>query len=437
MKPRSVNLLWLLVVNLVYACALPFFLIMYVPQALFRKKYRHRFWERWGIGGNFLPGRKRLWIHAISVGEVEAARTFVPALAAAFPDAGVVLSTTTMTGRERATQLFPGRPVFYLPFDFAPCVLLALLRVKPSAIVQVEPEWWPNLFMLSALLRRPIACVNVRLTEKGHRGYKRIPTLMANVFNVTRVIGVQADVYGQRLIELGADPGRVRVTGQMKHDGVVFADTAAGSAELAREMKIDPREPVVVAASTAPGEDEIVLAAYQEVLRRAATVRLVIVPRRPENFDAAAAAILKAGCGLVRRSKPGEIEGEPGQTIVMLGDSMGELMKWYGRANVVFVGRSLVPLGGSNPMEPGSIGKAILWGPHMFNFPIEAAEFEKVGAARQVADAPALAAAILDLLAHPDRRRQMGSAAREAIRKMQGATARNIIMVREALAEDS
>jgi 3-deoxy-D-manno-octulosonic-acid transferase len=436
MKPKPVNFLWLALVNFTYLLAILFGWIVYLPLLVFRKKTRHNFWERWGFGPAFPAGRKRLWIHAISVGEVEAARTFLPALAAAFPDAGIVFSTTTMTGRERAHQLFPGRPIFYLPFDFAPCVLLTLFRVKPTAIIQVESEWWPNFFLISSILKRPIVCVNVRLTEKGQKGYKRIPTLMANVFNSTRAIGVQADVYGRRLIELGTDPERLRVTGQMKHDGVAFTDTVPGAAELAREMKIDPREPVIVAGSTAPEELAILLASYHEIRAKAPSVRLVIVPRRPENFDSAAETILKAGCGLIRRSKPDEIQGEPGQPIVLLGDTMGELMKWYGRANVVFIGRSLVPLGGSNPMEPGSIGKAILWGPHMFNFPVEAAAFEAAGAARQVTDAATMTAAIIDLLAHVDVRRRMGDAARETIRTMQGATARSILFVREALAEE-
>jgi 3-deoxy-D-manno-octulosonic-acid transferase len=219
----------------------------------------------------------------------------------------------------------------------------------------------------------------------------------------------------------------------MKHDGLAFADTVEGAAELARDVKIERGESVLVAGSTAPGEDEIILAAYREARRAFPRLRLVLVPRRPENFDAAAKAVLAVGCGVVRRSRSVEWQGPKLLPPIILGDTMGELMKWYALADLVFVGRSLVPLGGSNPMEPGSLGKPLLWGPHMFNFPIEAPAFVEAGAAREVASATDLAAAIVDLLTHGERRRQMGASARATIRGMQGATARNIALVREVL----
>ena len=478
MKRLCLNLGWFLVVNLFYALAALVGWPVYLFFLLTRRKYRSRCWERWGFvpvlperrepgTGNREPGRtrrlqrrergpgtrepgkkketkkeapstgagKRLWVHAISVGEVEAARTFLPALAEAFPDHPIVLSTTTMTGRERAMKLFPGTPVFHFPLDFWPCVALALRRVGPAAFIQVESEWWPNFFLMAARQGIPVACVNVRITEKGHRGYGRIRPLMRAVFNSTRAIGVQAEVYRERFLSLGADPQRLHVTGQMKHDTVTFADAVAGADDLAREMGLAPDETVLVAGSTGPGEEETLLAAYHEARRSQPHLRLVLVPRRPESFAAAAEAILRAGFGLVRRSKPAERQGPQDAPPVLLGDTMGEMMKWYGRADLVFVGRSLVPLGGSNPMEPGALGRPLLWGPHMFNFPIEAPALVEAGAAREVRDAASLAAAILDLLTHAEKRRQMGEAARATIRGMQGATARNIELVRSVLSD--
>jgi len=452
------NLGWLLLVNLVYALAALVAWPVYLFLLATRKKYRSRCWERWGIVPNFAKRReqgtgnrepekklqtaapttrqsKRLWVHAISVGEVEAARTFVPALAEAFPDHEIVLSTTTMTGHERALKLFPGRPVFHFPLDLWPCVALALRRVRPAAVIQVESEWWPNFFLMAARRGIPVACVNVRITERGQRGYGRIRPLMRAVFNSTRAIGVQAEVYRKRFLSLGAAPECLHVTGQMKHDTVTFADTAADADDLAREMNLVADETVLVAGSTGPGEEETLLAAYREVRQADPHLRLVLVPRRPENFEAAAEAVLKAGFGLVRRSKPAEPQGPKEDPPVLLGDTMGEMMTWYGRADLVFVGRSLVPLGGSNPMEPGALGRPLLWGPHMFNFPIEAPALVQAGAAREVTDAASLAAAILDLLTHPGKRRQMGEAARATIRRMQGATARNVDLLRSVLSD--
>jgi len=433
MKRRPYNLVRLIIVNAVYAVASLVVWPIYLLLLATRRKYRLRVWERWGLVPRFTKGRKRFWVHAISVGEVEAARTFVPALAEAYPDAEIVLSTTTMTGRERAAKLFPGRPLFHFPLDLAPCVLLALWRVRPTAIIQVESEWWPNFFLLAHLAGIPVAAVNVRITKKSHRRYCIIRGLMRAVLRSTVGIGTQAELYRERLEDLGADPDRIRVTGQMKHDGVEFADTVPGAEDVAREMRLTTGESVIVAGSTGPGEEEIIVRAYKDARRAFPRMRLVLVPRRPENFEAAAQAVLAADMGVIRRSRTVEWQGPKILPPVILGDTMGELMKWYALADIVFVGRSLVPLGGSNPMEPGALGKPLLWGPHMFNFPVEAPALVEAGAAREVETAADLAAAVIGLLTHSDQRRQMGAAARATIRTMQGATARNIDLVREIL----
>ena len=437
MKRSLSNLGWRLLVNAVYLLAALAGWPVYLFLLATRKKYRSRWWQRWGFLPRFRPGRRRFWVHAISVGEVEAARTFLPALAQAFPDAEIILSTTTMTGRERAAKLYPGVPLVHFPLDLAPCVALALARVRPTAVIQVESEWWPNFFFMAQARGIPVLCVNVRITERACRGYGRIRRLMAAVFNSCQAIGVQAEVYRERLIGLGARPALLHVTGQMKHDTVTFADTVAGADVLAREMRLEPEEKVIVAGSTGPGEEETLLAAYREARRAFPRLRLVIVPRRPENFEAAAEAILKADCGVIRRSRTVEWQGTKLLPPVILGDTMGELMKWYALADIVFIGRTLTPLGGSNPMEPGSLGKALVWGPEMFNFPVESAALVQAGAARMVRNAHEMAAAFVDLLTHPERRRQMGEVSRATIRRMQGATARNIDLVRQVLESSS
>ena len=424
---------WLILVNAVYALAALVGWPVYLALLALRPKYRRQCWERWGFVPRLAPAAQRFWVHAISVGEVEAARTFIPALAEAFPDADIVLSTTTRTGRERAERLFPGRRIFHFPLDLAPCVLLALHRIRPTAIIQVESEWWPNFFLLARRRGLPVFVVNLRMTERSHRRYLRIRGLMRAVVSTCAAVATQAPVYTERLVGLGADPERVRVTGQMKHDAVEFADAVPGAEDLRRESSLEPGAPVLVAGSTAPGEEAILLEAFRAVRERRPAARLVIVPRRPENFDAAAAVILIAGFSVLRRST-GETTGPTPPAPVILGDTMGDLMKWYALADVVIVGRSFAPLGGSNPMEPGSLAKPLLWGPYMFNFAVEAREMLSAGAARQAADLPALAQALEELLTHADRRREMGEAARTVIRRLQGATRRNVDLVRETLA---
>ena len=443
MAPDRPNLLSVLTVNAAYAGAAAVGWPYYLYLLATRPKYRAHMGERWGLVPRLAPATQRFWVHAISVGEVEAARTFVPALREAYPEAEIVLSTTTLTGRERARERFPGLRVFHFPLDLWPCVAAAFRRVRPTAMIQVESEWWPNFFFTAARRGVPVVCVNVRLTERGARGYRRMRPIMRQVLGCCSRIGVQADLYRDRLVSLGADPARIRVTGQMKHDGVTFADTVEGADRLAREAGLSPDEPVLVAGSTGPGEEEPLLAAYRRLRRDGSGLRLVIVPRRPENFEAAAEAIRLAGLPLIRRSE--QVAGvatsgsasrakTTAEPPVVLGDTMGELMQWYALADVAFVGRSLVSIGGSNPMEPGSLAKPMVWGPEMFNFPVEAPALVAAGAARQVTGADDLADTISDLLTRPETRRQMGRAARETIRSMQGATARNIDLIREVLA---
>ena len=435
------NLLSMLTVNAAYAGASAVGWPYYLYLLAAHRKYRANMGERWGLVPRFDPGRPRFWVHAISVGEVEAARTFVPALRQAYPEAEVVVSTTTLTGRQRARERLPDVPVFHFPLDLWPCVASAFRRVRPTAVIQVESEWWPNFFFAAARRGVPVVCVNVRLTEHGARGYRRIRPIMRQVFGCCSAVGVQAEVYRDRLVALGADPERIRVTGQMKHDGVTFADTVEGADRLGRDAGLAPDEPVLVAGSTGPGEEEPLLAAYRRVRQEGIALRLVIVPRRPESFEGAAEAIRAAGLPLLRRSEQVDggvaAQGASGhadagdEPPVILGDTMGELMQWYALADVVFVGRSLVPIGGSNPMEPGSLAKPMLWGPEMFNFSVEAPALVAAGAAREVAGANDLAGALKYLLTRPDTCRQMGQAARDTIARMQGATARNVNLVRE------
>jgi len=434
MKRPWTNLPWLVPLNVFYGVMMligwPYYLFLLATRA----KYRAHLLERWGLAPKFARGKKCLWVHAISVGEAEAARTFLPALREAFPDAEVVFSTTTLTGRERARKLFPDIPVFHFPLDLALPVILALARVRPTAVIQVESEWWPMFFWIAQLFGIPVLCVNVRITEKAERGYSWVRRPMAATFNAAVAIGVQAEVYAARLRRLGCHAGRIRVTGQMKHDVVTFLDSVPGADAVAREVGLRPEEAVLVAASTAPEETGTLLAAYRIARRTHGELRLVIVPRRPESFDATAAAIRAAGLPVVRRSRPGQVDGAAAaEPPVILGDTMGEMMKWYALARIIFVGRSLVHLGGSNPMEPGALARPLLWGPEMFNFPVEGPALVEAGAARVVRDAAEMAAAVEELLTRPDLCRQMGEAARATIRGMQGATARSIELVRQTL----
>ncbi|HOI53749.1 MAG TPA: 3-deoxy-D-manno-octulosonic acid transferase [Phycisphaerae bacterium] len=414
--------------GLLVLLAWPVLLVLF----LCKRKWREGLRERMGGVPSLAAHPLRIWVHAISVGETEAARSLVPALRERFPEAEIVFSTTTRTGRQRAAKLFPELPLFHYPMDFPWSVHMTLGRIEPTMVVEVEPEWWPDFLFTAARRRIPVVAVNVRITEKAVRGYGRIRGLVGRMINCMTVIGVQNDEYAARLRGLGADADRIAVTGQMKYDNVTF-DRVAGADALAADLGLRPGERVIVAGSTGPGEEATLLDAFAAVRAAAPGVRLAIVPRKPERFDEVAQLIAARGYRLVRRS---ETTGRPAAAdaeAILLGDTMGELMKFYQIGCLAFIGRSLIPLGGSNPIDPASLGLPLVFGPHMFNFPEAEELFVRGGAARIATDAKSLAQTLSEVLQSPEQLAAMGRRAREAIGSRQGATARNVDLIARAL----
>ncbi len=435
-----------------------------LPFLLLKDKWRPGLAERFGFVPRLPPHPLRIWIHAISVGECEAALPLVAVLRKKFPDAELVISTTTRTGRARAAKLFPGLTLFHYPFDCPWAVRRSFRRIRPALIVEVEPEWWPSFLFIAARRRIPLAAVNVRITEKSLRGYLRVRPLAAAMINAASLVAVQNDQYRDRLLTLGVDPGRLVVTGQMKYDNIT-GDPVPGAPDLARDlglsyssMGVSPMSPtgilpvaavssvstseeiLLVAGSTGPGEEEILLDAYAALKPRFPALRLALVPRKPERFDEVARLIAARDFPLLRRSETKSnnvggmaARGHASTAPVILGDTMGELMKFYQLARIAFIGRSLIPLGGSNPIDPASLGLPLLFGPHMFNFPESHELFLASGAARVVTDADSLAAALDDLLQSPQRLTELGRLAREAVLQRRGATDRNLALLSDLL----
>jgi len=408
----------------------PVLLVMFLS----KRKWREGLRERMGFVPKLPPHPLRIWVHAISVGETEAARSLVPALKKQFPDAELVFSTTTRTGRERAVKMFPNLTLFHYPLDFPWAVHMALSRIRPAVIVEVEPEWWPNFLLTAARRRIPVVAVNVRITEKAIGGYRRIGRLIRRMINSMTVIGVQNAEYRRRLRSLGGDPERIVITGQMKYDNVTFG-RVPGAEELARDLGLNENdsERLIVAGSTGPGEEGMLLEAFRPLKAEMPELRLAIVPRRPERFDDVARLINDGGFRAIRRSETKSKPAQADPEAIILGDTMGELMKFYQLGCCAFIGRSLIPLGGSNPIDPASLGLPLVFGPHMFNFP-EAEELFVCGdAARVVTDTNTLAETLMELLQSPETLKAMGERACQAVRRRQGATAANVELVARAL----
>ncbi len=362
-----------------------------------------------------------IWVHAVSVGETLAAAPLIRHLRTHHPHATLLVTTTTPTGSQRVRALFgTGVAHCYAPYDFPDAVARFLRRVQPALLVIMETELWPNLLHACAARGIPVVLANARLSARSARGYAKVKLLTAPMLRVLTRVAAQTSVDGQRLLALGLAPDKLRITGNLKFDLDLSPELRARAAALHTAWAGSGPRPVWLAASTHAGEDEPILAAHAEILRVLPAALLVLVPRHPERFAAVEVACRRAGFTTRRRSEAGVVAPE---TQVLLGDTMGELLMFCGAADVVFVGGSLVPVGGHNLIEPAAWGRPVLAGPHLFNFAEAAALLLNAGGLR-VCSAAELASAVIELLTEPDHRATIGAAARAVAEANRGALAR-------------
>jgi 3-deoxy-D-manno-octulosonic-acid transferase len=366
------------------------------------------------------------------VGEVLASRTLVAGIRESMPGWDVAISTTTRSGQEVARRTFPDLFVFYFPLDFSLSTARVLDRVRPAAVVLLELEIWPN-FLLSTNRRGiPVFLVNGRITEKSVRGYRWLQRLIPEPLDRIGLYAVQTPVYRDRFLALGVPPGRVFVTGSMKLDTVDTEGAEALRSEFAGILRLSPGDWVLIAGSTHEDEEEAALSAFRAVAERDPRARLVLAPRHLERLGAVEAAVRAAGFRPVRRTALRAGSGAGAEPVVVL-DTMGELRSVYAAADVVFVGGSLVPHGGQNVLEPAGLGKAVLTGPHTWNFEEVVEALASAGGIEVVQDAAALRDAVVRLHGDRGEAARRGAAAREAVLRGKGATKRTLDLVRARL----
>jgi 3-deoxy-D-manno-octulosonic-acid transferase len=370
------------------------------------------------------------------VGEVLAAPTLVAAIRAAMPDWEVVVSTTTRSGQEVARRTFPDLRVFYFPLDFSLSTDRVLDRMRPDAVLLLELEIWPNFLLSTSRRGIPVFLVNGRITERSVRGYRWLQRVIPEPLDRIALYAVQSPLYRDRFLGLGIPPERVFVTGTLKFDTVDVEGAEANRAEFARVLGVSRDDWVLVAGSTHEGEEEAVLAAFRAVASRVPVpggggARLVLAPRHVERVAAVEATVRAAGLEPVRRTALPAGGPNPGAVVVL--DTMGELRALYAVADAVFVGGSLVPHGGQNPMEPAGLGKPVLTGPHTWNFDEVVEALAAGGGLEVVGDGAALGAAVLRL--HRDRAgaARRGAAAREVVLRNRGATRRTLDLLRSRI----
>lgn len=410
--------------GLLLAPVLPLFFLW---RGLREPGYRRHIGERYGFGPPVPPGG--VWVHGVSAGEVQVACALLKALHARHPGLPLLVTTTTPIGRARAQALLGDTTTIrYAPLDLPFVVARFLARARPRALVIVETELWPNLFRECRRRGVPLVLASARVSARSVQRYRRFASLFGDALAHDVSIGAQSDADAQRFVEIGADPARVRVAGNLKFDFALPADVPARAARL-RERLGDGR-PVWVAGSTHEGEEDVLLAAHERIRRVHADALLVLVPRRPERFEAVAAALRRRGIATVRRSSGEAVRLD---TAVLLVDVLGELLPFYGAGDVAFVGGSLVPVGGHNLLEPAALAKPILSGPHTQNAVGIADLFLQAGAAHTVHDDEQLAARVTAYMTDPASAARDGRAALAAMEANRGALARVVEIVEPLL----
>lgn len=403
------------------ALLLPYWLWK-LPQA---PRYRAGIWQRLGFGPVLPPGR-RLWIHCASVGEASIPRALVAEFRRRHANWDVVFSTNTDTGAARLRGLYPRAAVFYMPLDFSPCVRLALGRVRPSVILLVELEIWPNFMRACDRRGIPVAIVSGRIGERSRRGLRRLHLLCRWLWRPVRVCCARSADDARGFVEAGLPAERVFDCGSLKYGALATPPAPARVERLRALFAIGPNDTVLVAGSTHEGEEAILAGIYRRLKPRHARLRMVVAPRHVERARAAASAVSAAGLPVARMTalQGGDAAG-PDDVIVV--DTVGDLRACYALADCAFVGRSLAaPGGGQNMMEPAALGVPVLVGPHTGNFRPEMAVLQEVGAVLAVADGDELTARIDGLLSEPDFARQMGEAGRAVVEGSRGATLRTM-----------
>ncbi len=412
---------------LTYVLFLPY-IGYWLVRGITNRSYLKRIGERLGIG---YPRLERcIWIHAVSVGEVVAAVPLVRALGRRFPDRPLLVTTVTPTGAARVASLF-GDEVHhtYIPFEAPHVVDRFFSTTNPDIALVLETEIWPNLYRGCGVRDIPLVLVSARISPKSVRNYRRLLPLFRETLSHGIVIAAQSEADAERFLSLGAAPERTRITGNIKFDVELPPDLPLRGRELRADLFLD--RPVWIAASTHEGEEEIVLAAQQALLKNHPEVLLVLVPRHPQRFPAVRDMIVKQGMSVVSRT-----DGEPCSmsTQVFLGDTMGELTLFYAASDVAFVAGSLVPIGGHNLLEPAALGLPLLSGPHVFNAQEIADMFVASGSCRLVQDSADLAAQVDDLLSDPETASRLGDAGREILERNRGSLHRLLALIEPLVA---
>jgi len=435
-------MLWA-VYNTLFAIGYFLMLPRFVLRMWKRGGYRKGFLQRLGVVGPEVVSRlrdgERVWIHAVSVGEVFVASKFIEALKKSEPAMRFVLSTTTSTGHSMAERtLDAGDVLLYFPCDFPIVVKRMLDLVRPRALILTECELWPNIIRQARSRGIPVILINGRISDSSHRGYRKIRLFLRPVLEAMNLCLVQTEEDLERLVTLGARRDSVRALGSAKYDVAEPGDSSARAAEgVLRSLGIGSDSLVLVGGSTWPGEEKVLLDILVELKRSFEKLRLVLVPRHAERRAEVASQIAECGLKYALRSRADAWSSGNEAPDVVLIDTTGELPGFYACATIVFVGKSLTRHGGQNVIEAALLGKPVLVGPNMENFPVVVEDFLSSDAILRVSDAAELGQRIRALLADKVARDAYGRRAADVVREHQGVVESSTRLILDSLARSS
>ncbi|WP_437185928.1 3-deoxy-D-manno-octulosonic acid transferase [Planctomicrobium sp. SH668] len=435
---RSGKIVLSLVLNLCYGLLV----ILALPMVIWKRVRTGKYKIGWGqkLLGRLPTSQSnderigpRIWLHAVSVGEVLQLRQIVDHLQVSLPDVSIFISTTTETGYAVAKEKLTGCDVGFFPLDFSWAVRNALRRVRPDMIVLVELEIWPNFILTASRLQIPLVLINGRLSEKSFKGYSKLGPLIRRIFSAFTAIGVQTEEYRDRFCALGANAQTTCVTGSIKFDGVATNPANPVTLELRNWLQFDESSPIFVAGSTQAPEERYALSAYLALIQEFPCLRMIIVPRHPERGRELVEMIRQSGVSVLQRSSRELIKGSCDIPAIGLLDTVGELGACWGLADIAFVGGSFTNRGGQNMLEPAAFGAAVCFGPNTWNFKQIVELLLAQNASRRVQTEIELENFVRAMLTDQPAAEEMGRKAKELVLSQKGATERTIRLILNSL----
>jgi len=431
-----VRILYNILFNIFFLLSVPYYFWRLRRRGNWRPGFRERFGHHHSGLKQALTNRHVVWIHAVSVGEVNLCTQLIRALEPRVPNLKIVVSTTTTTGMGELRNRLPSHiSKIYYPIDRRKWVRRALAVINPMAIVLVEAEIWPNFLWRARDLGIPIFLANARLSDRSYRGYRRIGFLFRPIFASFAGVGAQNEEDARRLREVGCRPEAIRIVGNLKFDAARLDERRTLDVPaLLRQLGVPPEAPILIGGSTHAGEELLLAEIVQRLRARFPKLFLVLVPRHFERAKEVGRQLQERGVKLAYRNDIyASTRFQEGEVDCLLVDTTGELRFFYQCATVVFVGKSITAMGGQNPIEPGTLSKAMVLGPNMQNFADITRSFVAQKGAIQVRDAKELEDAIAGLLADEGRRAELGSNAQRVVRENLGAIDRTVEMILEQL----